>query len=71
MAADPTPNDEPAAAARQPAHVRRYPVRKANGKTVHQIVLVVSDPDENGAVRGFPIGFEEHAGRFLPGAFAD
>lgn len=51
--------------------VRRYAVRKANGKVRHQLVLVTGAADEHGAVRGLPIGFEDDAARFLRGELAD
>lgn len=51
--------------------VRRHPVTQPSGHVDHQLVLVVSDPDEDGAVIGFPLGYEHQAARFLPHQFAD
>jgi hypothetical protein len=31
---------------------------------------VVSDPDEDGAVRAWPLGYEDQAARILPDQFA-
>lgn len=55
----------------QPVKIARHPVTRPNGAVEHQLILVVSEPDEDGAVRGFPLGFEHHAARFLPEQFAD
>lgn len=50
--------------------VHRYPVKQPDGgRPRHQLVLIVTDPDETGAVRGWPLGYEEHAGHFRPEDF--
>lgn len=51
--------------------VQRHPVTTPAGQVEHQVILVISEPDEDGAVRGFPLGYEHHAARFLPDQFAD
>ena len=63
--------DQPAAPAK--GQVARYPVEQAHdGSVRHQLVLVVSDPDpdDGGAVRAWPLGYEDQAARILPDQFA-
>jgi hypothetical protein len=51
--------------------VHRYPVTEANGKTRHQLILVVSDPDpDTGHVRGVPLIYEDQAASIDPAQFA-
>jgi hypothetical protein len=67
---EPAPDEAPALAKGQ---VARYPVEDPHsGGVRHQLVLVVSDPDpdDGGAVRAWPLGYEDQAARILPDQFA-
>lgn len=50
--------------------IHRYPVTQPDGNTKCQLVLITSAPDENGAVRGVPLGYEDDAALFQPHQFA-
>jgi hypothetical protein len=68
MAPLPNPDQPPAPAKGQ---VARYPVQQtADGSVRNQLFLVVTDPDEDGAVRAWPLGYEDQAARILPDQFA-
>lgn len=51
--------------------VKRYPVLQPGGHTDYQLVLIVSGPDEHGAVRGLPLAYERETGQFRPQDFED
>jgi len=47
--------------------VMRYPVTQPAGHVQHQLILVTG-VDEDGAIRGVPLGYEHEAARFPVGA---
>lgn len=50
--------------------IKRYPVSQPDGSNRHQLILVTGVEDD-GAVRGVPIGYADQAAHFPPDAFAD
>lgn len=59
------PETAAAAAAVTPGTVRRYPVTMPAGDVRHQLILVTG-ADDDGAIRGVPLGYEHEAARFRP-----
>lgn len=49
--------------------VHRYPVDQPDGSTRHQLILVTGH-DDDGKVRGVPLGYEDTAAAFNPDQLA-
>jgi len=50
--------------------ILRHPVTDPAGRVSYQLILIVTEPDEAGAVRGVPLAYEHETAQFQPHQFA-
>lgn len=50
--------------------IKLYPVDQPAGGSRDQLILIVADPDDNGNVRGIPLGYADEAASLPVDSFA-